>query len=298
MKIRVYNIFYFFKLAFKGIFRNGVMTLASVVILVSSLLVMGSSWAITYNVTDNLNRLDGYNKILVLVKEDAEEYEVTEIGGRLRALRGVTSVDFKSKDDVLGDMASQYPKYEDLFRIYKGEANPLRDQYTVTYDDEASVNTLTYQIEQIEGVSYIGANVEIANNIDTLKRVITLVLSWLLLLLLVVSIFVISNTLKLSIFARRDEIAIMRYVGGTGFFVSAPFYIEGILIGAVSGGIAFGIQYYLYKYFMVELLGAYSIVQIIPFSAIAYTLLGLFMSVGVGAGLVSTVMSLRKYNKV
>ncbi len=298
MKIRVYNVFYFFKLAFKGIFRNGVMTLASIVILVSSLLVMGSSWAITYNVTDNLNRLDGYNKILVLVEEDADEFAVKDVGDRLASLKGVKSIEFKSKDEVLNDYASQYPDYEDIFGIYKGEGNPLRDQFTVTYSDDASVNTLTYQIEQIEGVSYIGANVEIAQNIDSLKSVITLVFSWLLILLLVVSIFVISNTLKLSIFARRDEIAIMRYVGGTGFFVSAPFYIEGVIIGAVSGGIAFGIQYYLYKYFMVELLGAYSIVQIIPFATIAYTLLGLFMSVGVGAGLVSTVLSLRKYNKV
>lgn len=298
MRIRAYNVFYFFKLALKGMFRNGVMTLASIVILVSCLLVMGSAWSITRNFSENLSRLSGYNEILVLVKEQAQDFEVKEVGDRLRALKGVSQVTYTSKEEVLKEYIEQYPGYEDIFNVYLVDNNPLRDRYTVTYSDDTSVNTLKYQIEQIDNISYIGADAQIAGNIDTVKNVITLVFSWLMVLLLVVSLFVISNTLKLSIFARKDEIAIMRYVGGTGFFVSAPFYIEGILIGAISGGIAFGIQYYLYKYFMVGVLGDFAIVYIIPFEALSKTLLAMFLGVGVLAGFFSTVLSLRKYNRV
>ncbi len=298
MKIRMYNLVYFFKLAFKGMFKNGVMTLASIVILMSCLLVMGSSWAISENLEANLDKLDGYNKIVVFVKENTEDYAVEEVGNRLRALKGIVQVDFTSKDQVLEDLIAKYQGHEDIFNVYRGENNPLKDQYTVTYADGASVSTLKYQIEQIENVSKINAQVEIADKIDSLKSIVSLVFSWLMVLLFAVSLFVIGNTLKLSIFARRDEIAIMRYVGGTGFFVSVPFYIEGLIIGAVAGGVGYGVQYYLYKYFMVELLGDYEIVMVIPFAQIAYPLLGIFLAVGVIAGFLGCAFSLRKYNKV
>lgn len=298
MKIRMYNLVYFFKLAFKGMFKNGVMTLASIVILISCLLVMGCSWAISENLEYNLDKLDGYNKIVVFVKVNTEDYAVEEVGNRLRSLKGIVAVDFTSKDEVLDAYIEEYKEYRDIFDVYRGENNPLKDQYTVTYDSSASVPTLKYQIEQIENVASINAQVETAEAIDSLKSIVSLVCTWLMALLFVVSLFVIGNTLKLSIFARRDEIAIMRYVGGTGFFVSVPFYIEGLIIGAVSGGAGYGILYYLYKYFMVELLGDYKIVSVIPFVQIAYPLLSLFMVVGVLAGFLGCAFSLRKYNKV
>ena len=298
MKIRAYNFIYFIKLAFKGMFKNGVMTLASIVILMSCLIVMGSSWCIGENLEVNLDKLDGYNKIVVFVKENTEDFAVQEVGKRLEALKGVEKVEFTSKHEVLEDLTAQYEEHKELFSDFQGENNFLKDQFTVTYSDNASVATLQYQIEQIDNVSKINANVETAGKIDSLKNIITLVFSWLMVLLFVVSLFVIGNTLKLSIFARRDEIAIMRYIGGTGFFVSAPFYIESLIIGAVSGGIGFGVQYYLYKYFVIELLGDYEIISVIPFAQLAYPLLGMFLLAGTLAGVIGCIISLRKYNKV
>jgi len=298
MKIRAYNLIYFFKLAFKGIFKNGVMTLASIIILMSCLIVMGSSWCIGENLEANLDKLDGYNKIVVFVTENTEDFAVQNVGKQLEALKGVEKVEFTSKHEVLKDLTAKYEGHEDLFQVFEGDNNFLKDQFTVTYSDNVSVATLQYQIEQIDNVSKINAQVEIAEKIDSLKSIITLVFSWLMVLLFVVSVFVIGNTLKLAIFARKDEIAIMRYIGGTGFFVSVPFYIEALIIGLVSGAVGYGVQYYLYKYFMIELLGDYEIISVIPFAQLAYPLLGMFLLVGTVAGVISCIMSLRKYNKV
>ncbi len=298
MKFRVYNLFYFFKLAFKGMLKNGVMTLASIVILMSCLLVMGSSWVISENLTMNLNKLDGYNKIVVFIKENTDDFAVQEVGNRLKTLKGVSKVEFTSKDEVLNDLIEKYKDHQEIFSVYKGENNPLKDQFTVTYSGTVSVATLKYQIEQIENVSKLTAQEELAGRIDSLKSIVSLVFTWLMALLFAVSLFVIANTIKLSVFSRRDEIAIMRYVGGTGFFVSVPFYIEGVTIGLIAGAVGYGVQYYLYRYFMMELLGGYEIISVIPFVQVAYPLLGIFLIVGVVAGFVSCALSLRKYNKV
>lgn len=297
MKFRIYNLVYFFKLAMKGMLKNGVMTLASIVILMSCLLVMGSSWAISENLTMNLNKLDGYNKIMVFVDKSADEAAVKQLEQGLSTLRGVTQVEFKSKDLVLSEQIEKYKENQELFQHYV-DNNPLKDEFIVTYSSEVSINTLCYQIEQLENVDKINAHVETAEQIDSLKNVATLVLSWLMALLFVVSLFVIANTIKLAIFSRRDEIAIMRYVGATGFFVSVPFYIEGVLIGLLAGGMGYAVQYYLYRYFMIELLGGYEFLSVMPFAQVAYPLLSIFLGVGVVAGFVSSGFSLRKYNKV
>ena len=298
MKFRLYNLVYFLKLAVKGMLKNGVMTLASVIILMSCLLVMGSSWTISENLTMNLDNLDGYNKIVVFVKENTEEFAVEEVGNRLKALKGVSTVEFTSKHQVLEALIERHKDHKDIFSVYQGENNPLKDQYTVTYESGVSIATLRYQIEQIDNVSKLKVQEEIADTIDDLKNVVSLVFTWLMALLFVVSLFVIGNTIRLSIFSRRDEIANMRYVGATGFFVSVPFYLEGIFIGLLSAGVGYGVQYYLYQYFMVELLSGYEIITVMPFAQVAYPLLVLFLLAGVAAGFISCVFSLRKYNKV
>ena len=298
MKIRAYNLVYFFKLALKGMVKNGVMTLASILILMSCLLVMGSAWAVSENVSLNLSNLTGYNQIVVFVEEGADPAAVSQVGEQIKAMKGISKVEFTSKDQALDKLIAQYKDHQDIFSVYQGENNPLKDQYTLTYDGTVSVSTLRYRLEQLDHVALINSHEDTAANIDSLKNIVSLVFTWLMVLLFVVSLFVIGNTIKLAVFSRRDEVAIMRYVGATGFFVSVPFYIEAVLIGLLAGGLGYGVQYYLYKYFMVELLGDYQIVSVIPFVRLAYPLLAMFLLVGVVAGLISCANSLRKYNKV
>jgi cell division transport system permease protein len=126
---------------------------------------------------------------------------------------------------------------------------------------------------------------------------IAIIFSWLLILLFVVSIFVIINTIKLSVFSRRDEIALMRHIGATNTFISTPFLIEGLTIGALSAAIAYGVQYLIYKYLMLELIDQYEIISILPYADVKNIVIIGFIAIGVATGFVGSLISLKKYNQ-
>lgn len=296
MKIRRYNLVYFLKLAFNGIFRNGVMTIASVIVLVSCLLVTGTSWLLIKNIDVNLDELEGYNKIVVFVNQDADDYLVSEIGDKLKALDGVTDVVYQSKDDALQELIDQYGAETEIFEMFRND-NPLKDEYSVSYNDSSKVDTLVYQIEQIDGIAKVNNRRDVALKIDRLKSIVQLVFTWLLVLLFMVSLFVIMNTVKLNIFARREEIAIMKYVGATRIYVGLPYILEGIIIGLFASTGSFFLQWYLYQHYAVELLGSYNVLTVLPFESVRLTLIIIFAVIGIGTGIFASAISLRKYNK-
>ncbi len=302
MRFRLYNIVYFFRLAFQGIFRNGFMSFAAVMVLVSSLLVSGCFWALWENVEYNLNELNEYNKIVVFANKDAEAHTVARLAEKILAIDGVKEVEVLSKDQVLDNLFEEYGEYQDILDMYH-EDNPLKDQIIITYDDPSRVDTIVYRInnmnedaETLNAVAKINDRRDVAQKIDDVKGYASVVFTWLMVLLFLVSVFIIINTIKLAVSSRKDEISIMRYVGASGFFVSFPFVLEGIILGLFSAGVAFGLQYYIY--YVAQ--GAFSgsgLVTIIPFDSLLKELLILFAGVGVGLGVIGSLISLRKYNR-
>ena len=297
MKIKAPKIMYSLKLSAIGLFKNRVMTVSSIFVLLSCLVIMGTFFLVIKNINYNIEKIDGFNKIVLFVDKEADEFETAEIGEKLKTIKDIESVEFESKEDALAEQVAQYTEAEFLLEMYK-DNNPLKDSYVITYKPNADVETLRLNIERsIDHIAKLNVNMDVVNQIQNIKNAIAIIFTWLLILLFTVSLFVIINTIKLSVFSRRDEIALMRYIGATNFFVSMPYLIEGLAIGAISAGIAYGVQYVIYKYLMLELVDQYEIISILPFADVKGIVVIGFIAVGVITGFVGSLISLKKYNQ-
>ncbi len=297
MKIKSFKLGYFLRLAFNGLFKNSVMTVSSIFVLLSCLVIMGSFALVTVNINHNIEKIDGYNKIVVFAEKGTNDFELELMHKALAEIPDV-QVEFKSNDTALEEQLSQYElQSEFLLEMYKSD-NPLKDSFILTYEPSANVNNILYKIDTtVNHVAKYNVNMEVVDQINNLKNAFAIIFSWLMILLFVVSVFVIINTVKLSVYARRDEIALMRYIGATNLFISFPFLIEGLIIGIVSAALSFGAQFLLYKYLMLELIGQYEVITIIPFSDLQYYLIAGFAVIGIVTGFIGSIISLKKYNK-
>lgn len=298
MKNKTFKLAYFLKLAFNGLFRNRVMTFSSILVLLSCLVIMGSFALVVVNVNENVNKIDGYNKIVVYAEKGTNDYELQLMQDALADINGIETVEFKSNDEALEEQLSEYNfQSEFLLEKYRND-NPLKDSFVLTYDTSANVATIKYEIDNtVNNVAKYNLNMEVVEQINSLKNAFAIICSWLLILLALVSASVIVNTVKLSVFARRDEIALMRYIGATDLFISIPYLIEGLIIGITSAALAFGAQYLLYEYLMIDLIGKYEIITIIPFAQVRSFIIIAFAAVGIAMGFIGSIISLKKYNK-
>ena len=296
--MRRYSPGYFFSQAFKGIFRNGVMSFASVAVLMSCLVVLGGFALLVHNININLEQFGLLNEIVVFVNEDATEEEIVAIEEKILSLDNVAKVVRETKAEALQkqkDKAGE--EYADIYDIFTDETNPLTDTFTVTYEDNDKVVTLAYVLNQIPGVYRVNNRMDLATTISSFKQTVLLIFTWFLLILSVVTLFVIINTIKLSVFSRRHEISIMRYVGATGWFITLPFVLEGIIIGLFASTAAYFIEWYFYLYVEKTVASELQMITIVGFDTLQMPLLVGFLGVGVLAGIVGSCISLGKYLK-
>ena len=163
--------------------------------------------------------------------------------------------------------------------------------------DTEKVGELDYQLHQIEGIVKVNNRLDLATSIESVKSGVMLVFVWFLAILSVVSVFIIINTIKLSVFARRHEISIMRYVGATSWFITLPFIFEGIIIGLFSSVIAYFAEWYIYSYIETMVMADLQMVSILTFPEIKHMVLFGFIALGVVAGIIGSSISLSKYLK-
>ncbi len=291
-----YRVSYFLGQSIKGLWRNGIMSIASITVLMSCLVVMGSFALLILNIDANLERLGLMNEIVVFVDSSVDDEGVEEIGSQLRALDNVAEVTYVSKEQALEEEKAKYQEYPDLFELVEND-NPLRDSFIIKYEDNAGVSTLEYQIGKIAGIAKINNRLDLAVSIEKVKNGISLVLIWFMAILFVVSIFVIINTIKLAVHSRRSEITIMRYVGATDWFVILPFIFEGIFIGLIASGLAYLIQWYIYGYVVSMMGDSFNMIEVLAFADIRTLVAGAFVGIGVITGIIGSCISTRKYLK-
>ncbi len=294
------NLGYVFKLAFQGIFRNSVMSLASLLVLISCLVVTGTTYVLSENIEYNINQLSGYNKIVAFVKADAEDFELKDLQNKISSIPNVAQVDLITKEAALESYQNEYGDFDYLFDMFQAD-NPLKDSFEITYRDGASVDevdTIVYQIQQLEkdGIVKINNRQDIAQKLTDLKNIVSLILTWLTLLLFVISVFVVTNTVRLAVFARRDEISIMRNVGATRTFVSMPFLLEGTILGLISAVISYFGLVFLYGGITDQLTGfsETKFIEVLPFEQFRLVLIIVFAAIAVFTGLVSGLVALRR----
>ena len=295
--MRRYSSGYFVSQAFKGIFRNGVMSFASVAVLMSCLVVLGGFALLVHNININLEQFGLLNEIEVFVNYNATEEEIVAIEEKIRSLDNVAQVVRTTRDEAFAEAKAEFEGMEEMFENDPQAVERFSDSFTVTYEDNDKVVTLAYVLNQIEGVRKVNNRLDLATKISSFKQGVLLIFTWFLLILFVVTLFVIINTIKLSVFSRRNEISIMRYVGATGFFITMPFLLEGIIIGLFASGAAYLAEWYFYLYIEKMVVTEWQMISIVPFDTLQMLLLIGFLGVGVVAGIVGSSISLGKYLK-
>ena len=291
-----YKPTYFFGQAFSGLWRNGVMSFASIAVLMSCLVVLGSFTMLVVNINDNLNSLGLMNEILVFADNGLDEDVIRNIEIRIRNIPYVGEVKHITPDEALDDMIEQAGERGEIYEQYRND-NPLSDSFVVTYTDTNQVTNISSSIKGIDGVRSVNDRRDLATMMQSMKNGIMLIFSWFLIVLFIVSIFVIINTVKLSVYSRKNEISIMRYVGATGTFISLPFIIEGALIGLTSSIVAFFVEKLLYGYIESSMTDLMAFISIKPFADVRWLVFFGFVAVGVLTGVVGSTISLSKYTR-
>ena len=296
--MRKHDFSYFFGEGMRNMFSHGFMSFAAVGITVACLVVMGTFSLVAYNAQVQLQQLESEYEILAFVDESCDDAQTKAVGRAIEQRDNVKECVFISKEEAMKSFEARY-EGDNMFQNLDPEI--LRDRYAV-YVDNLSISGKTAQdiLDNVEGVANVRVDDDIAGGFITLRNVASVVCIALIAILLLVSVFIISNTIKLTTFDRRDEIAIMKMVGATNRFIRLPFVVEGLVLGLVGGLVAFLLQWGLYSLIVSKIMStmAAGIITVLPFASVALPLLLVFLGVGVLVGVFGGLTAIRNYLKV
>lgn len=219
---------------------------------------------------------------------------ISSVEKSIKGLANIDKVEYISKSEALEEEIEKYEDYPGLQQFLSEGNNPLPDTFVITYKDNSQVEALELQIQNIDGVSKVRCRADIAESIESMKNGVIIVFTWFMLILLVVSVFVIINTVKLAVEHRREDISIMRYIGATKWFIALPFELEGIIIGAFAGIISFLLQWYAYGYVQDMIASDMQMIEVVPFAEMRLILLVGCVLIGVMTGFVGSRISINK----
>ena len=292
-----HDIGYFAHEGLSNMFSHGFMSFAAVGITVACLLIMGTFTLVAVNANGLLKDLEHENEILAYVDDTYTEQEAKALQKKLEAIPNVTSATYISKQQVTADFAARYPE-EQLFQNLDPEI--FRDRYVIKVADLEQQGQTVEKIENTPGIAKVNAHEEIAGGFVTVRNVATVVCVALIAILFVVSVFIISNTIKLTTFDRREEIAIMRMVGATNGFIRWPFVYEGFLFGILGAAVAFFLQWGLYEAVSrgVANNDTLQLIHIIPFQQLWIPVAVVFAAAGILIGVGGSLSAIRKFLQV
>ncbi len=292
-----------------SLFRNSVMSIASILVLASCLVVLGTFGLLVTNINYNLEDLSRLNEVVAFVSADCSDDEIGQIRDKILTLRTdglVSDVEYVSKEQALESERSKFEDYPALFESLKDDDNPYRASFVVTYSDESMLSSIEYNLynisierdgNQIAPIDKVRSHAEIAVVMQNMKEGITQIFVGFMLILFVVSLFIIINTIRLAVFSRRKEISIMRYVGATNAFITAPFIMEGLFMGLVAAIGAFFTEWLVYSRVADFIKDQYKMFTVVPFSKCVPVMILAFLGIGLFAGIAGSLISLSKYLK-
>ena len=296
--MRINNIGYLIKEGIRGIFLHGFMSFAAICVTVACLLIVGTFSGILYNVNIMVEDLNKTNEILVYIDENLTFAEAQAIETRIRQqVDNVYEAKLKSREEALKDFIADHEGDEAFSGV---EASDLRHRIIVTLEDNAFMEKTVDEIGKIPGVAKISAAFELAEGFSTLQDLLRVVSVVFIAVLLMVSLLIISNTVKLGMYDRRDEIAIMKMVGATNGFIRLPFVVEGFTLGMLGAGIAFGLLWALYDWALKQLLSlnTMQLITLQPFQELLVPMVITFAAAGMFVGVVGSWTSIRKFMNV
>ena len=291
------RITYLFKEGLRGVFSHGFRSFASVTVIAACLIIMGSFGLVAVNVDNLIGSMEEDSQILAFVDESLSENDARSIEGAIRSISNVRDVLFVSREEA---MANYKASYGDSTVFENLDASVFRNRYVIHMDDITLMEETKNAIDAVNGIADVNAPVSIAEGFIAVRNVVSIITAILIVILLVVSVFMMSNTIKLATFTRRDEIAVMKMVGASNAFIRTPFVVEGLILGILGAGIGFLLQWAVYDFIAqkISVSIAANLIQVMPFSLLMTPLLIVFLAIGVLVGAFGGAMAIRNYLKV
>jgi len=291
------KVSYTLKETFKNLWRNRLMSFASITSVVATLIILGTIFILVLNINNvSEGAKDQFTSIEVYLEDELDFNETEKIGNEISALQGVKLSEYKEKNRALEEYKEQWGK--DGYLLDGFVDNPLPNSYVITLTKIEFADYVVKKINEIEGIEEVRYDKDFISKIISISEYIKTIGFVLILILIAISTFIINNTIKLALDSRRTEISIMKYVGATNWFIRWPFVLEGTILGFVGAMISTGIMYVLYNY-------TYTILTSDFYSLIAVYLVGvdkvlsdsmvLFITIGSGIGALGSITSIRKH---
>ena len=289
-----HNFSYFLHEGLSNMFSHGFMSFAAIGITVACLLIMGTFTLVAVNANANLKQVESENEILAFIDDTYTEEQAKALQSKLEAVDNVASATFISREEAMENFISEHPD-EEYFQDL--DPNILRDRFTIKVKDLRLQSETVEKIRNVEGVGGISAYAELTNGFITVRNIATVICVALIAVLFVVSVFIISNTIKLTTFDRREEIAIMRMVGATNGFIRWPFVYEGFMIGLLSAVIAFGLQWLLYAAVAKGVANSdtLKLIHVVDFTTFWKPVAAVFAGAGILIGVGGSLSAIRKF---
>ena len=295
--MKLNNIGYLLKEGFRGIFQHGFMSFAAICVTVACLVIVGSFSILAYNLDIMVEDLNKTSEILVYIDSSLSDAEARSIGTKINLLDNVLQSTFVSREEALED----FVKDHDDDSAFNGvQASDLRHRYVVTLEDNTKMKQTDEQLKQLPGVVKTSAAYELAEGFSTIQSVLHIVSVAVIAVLLVVSLLIISNTVKRAMYDRRDEIAIMKMVGATNGFIRLPFVVEGFSLGMLGAILAFGLEWVGYDAMLTKIssVDALQLFHFVPFQELLLPMVATFAAAGMFVGIVGSWTSIRKFMDV
>lgn len=291
--MKLISVRYFIKEGFKNVWLNGIMSVASIFVMVCCMLLTGTAVLISMNISSTLKSIEGKNSITVYLHSDVDSSQALEVGDKIRGIANITACEYYPREEAV-------KKYQEmlgsLFEVLQSENNPLPDVFHITMGDLSLYESTVREIKNFEEVDTVGDRSDTARKLTDLNNLVTKAGLWIVVSLGAISLFIISNTIKLTMYSRRFEINIMKSIGATNLFIRMPFMVEGITIGVISSVFSIALLKIVYEQIILI------INKIIPFHSVKFESLlfpifvGFLLS-GMVFGLIGGVISIGRYLK-
>lgn len=288
---------YLIKEGFRNTWANRMMSVASICVLLSCLVLIGSAAMIFLNIDSLIDKIEDENVIMVFIEDDTNDAGIDKMGKELEAIDNVASIEFVPKevawDQQLATMEEAHAK---LFTEISTEI-PLPDAYKVVVKDLEIFSSTVNEIKALDNIYTVRENTDLAQKLDSISRGVTIIAIVIIAVLFAISLFIISNTIKLTVYSRRLEISIMKSVGATNSFVRLPFVVEGMILGVVSGVVSLGVVWGVYEFAVNQFKELFDSIGLTALGFVDYAgwMLLAFLGIGIVSGVGGSLITMGKY---
>lgn len=292
-----FNLRYYLKEGISNFFSHRLMSVAAITVIAACLLITSSFSLVAYNLGIQVADLETQSEIMLWVDETYTRPQAQALEEEIKQVDNVETVEFIPKEESLEDYKEQMGDDAYILEGLEND-NPLRDGYRIVMKDVSLHQETVDALEKIDGIAGTTSKKEFSDKLVKMRSVVNAISYTLIAMLGAVSIFIISNTVKLAMFARREEIAIMRMVGATNHFIRSPFIVEGLVLGEIAALVAFGLEWLIYDYIAEGVVGSTGLMEMVAFPQFALPLLLLMLAAGLVLGSGGSVLTIRKFLKV